>query len=173
MLASTPFAAAAREMLHHLPAASSSQGALLLEIENSVGAHRREIERRCAPTAIAPRPVAGQSRPREAAPLPPPPPRRVMQRHELGAAGAAVVAARPAVGTVTVVAGQEGDGFEDGPALSARFDMPWGMVKMGDGAIIIADCDNHRIRKLFKGVVTTVAGGVSARIRLDMVAARR
>ena len=129
MMESTPFAVAAREMLHHLPSATSSQAALLLLIENSVGAHRREIERRCAPTAIAPRPVAGQSRPREAAPLPPPPPRRVVRRREAGAAGAAVAAARPAMGTVTVVAGREGPpGFEDGPALSARFHMPHGMV---------------------------------------------
>ena len=108
MMESTPFAVAARAMLHHLHSATSSQRALLLEIENSVGAHRREIERRCAPTAIAPRPVAGQSRPREAPPLPPPPPRRVMQRREAGAAGAAVVATRPAVGTVTVVTGPAG-----------------------------------------------------------------
>ena len=105
-LESTPFATAAHAMLHHLPSATSSQRALLLEIESTVGAHRREIERRCAPTAIAPRPVAGQSRPREAAPLPPPPPRRVARRHEAGAAGAAVVTARPAVGTVTDIAGR-------------------------------------------------------------------
>ena len=101
-MGSTPFAVAAREMLHHLPSATSSQRALLLEIENTVGAHRREIERRCAPTAIAPRPVAGQSRPREAAPLPPPPPRRVMQRREAGAAGAAVAAAAAAHGFRTL-----------------------------------------------------------------------
>ena len=50
MMESTPFAVAAREMLRHLPSATSSQAALLLLIENTVGAHRREIERRCAPT---------------------------------------------------------------------------------------------------------------------------
>ena len=92
MMESTPFAVAARQMLRHLPSATSSQAALLLLIENTVGAHRREIERRCAPTAIAPRPVAGQSRPREAAPLPPPPTRRVLRRRDAGASRDGVTA---------------------------------------------------------------------------------
>ena len=68
-------------------------------LRNFVNAYRREIECRCASTTIAPRL-------HEAAPLPPPPPRHVMRWREAGVVGAAVVIARPVVGTVTDIAGR-------------------------------------------------------------------
>merc|ERR1711924_43778 len=72
--------------------------------------------------------------------------------------GAAIVA-RPPLGTATLIAGQDRMGFEDGPALSARFRYPMGMVKTGDGALVIVDFGNDRIRRLKNGVMTTLAGG--------------
>ena len=43
------------------------------------------------------------------------------------------------------VAGFRGDG---GPALSARFDQPYGLAFGPDGRLYIADRNNHRIRVL-------------------------
>jgi hypothetical protein len=48
-------------------------------------------------------------------------------------------------------------GYRDGPALQARFDHPMGLAVGGDGALYIADSKNGAIRKLLRGVVTTVA----------------
>ena len=40
----------------------------------------------------------------------------------------------------------------------ARFDSPFGLAVGSNGAIYIADEDNHRIRMIFNGQVTTLAG---------------
>ncbi len=57
-------------------------------------------------------------------------------------------------------------GFLDGDALNARFSLPFGQaadpagrIAIGDdGAIYLSDSRNHRIRKIFNGQVTTIAG---------------
>lgn len=50
-------------------------------------------------------------------------------------------------------------GYADGPALTARFFDPSGIAVGHDGALYVADTGNHCIRKIYKGIVTTVAGG--------------
>ena len=60
------------------------------------------------------------------------------------------------ISTLAGVAGQAG--FRDGPADSALFMSPHGLVLFGSDSIIIADIGNARIRLLHKGVVSTLAG---------------
>lgn len=63
-------------------------------------------------------------------------------------------------GTVTTIAGGNGSGTLDGPAEIARFDGPSDVAIDPQGAIYVADCWSHRIRRITPdGVVTTVAGG--------------
>ncbi len=66
-------------------------------------------------------------------------------------------------GRVETVAGTSmgsGAGYQDGPALQARFNLPLGLHIGHDGALYIADYDNYRVRRLGpEGIVTTLAGG--------------
>ncbi len=68
-------------------------------------------------------------------------------------------------GVITVVAGQPGvAGATNGPATTASFNKPEGLVIDPAGAMYVADTGNHLIRKIAAdGKVTTVAGaaGVS------------
>ena len=64
-------------------------------------------------------------------------------------------------GTITTVAGTGERGFsgDDGPATSARLNVPRGVALDGAGNLYIADRDNQRIRKVDTGgTITTVAG---------------
>eukprot|EP00038_Savillea_parva_P009040 m.180803 g.180803 ORF g.180803 m.180803 type:complete len:407 (+) comp15110_c0_seq1:358-1578(+) len=64
-------------------------------------------------------------------------------------------------GYVSTLAGAPGRGgwFKDGPAHEACFDHPSGVTVSVDGSIIVADTDNHRVRRItVDGHVTTVAG---------------
>jgi len=58
-------------------------------------------------------------------------------------------------GVVTTVAGA-GLGYADGPASSALFDTPCGIVVSPDGTLIVADTGNHRLRKIANGQVATL-----------------
>ena len=58
-------------------------------------------------------------------------------------------------GNVSTVAGG-GLGNVDGPAGSALFDTPCGIVVAADGTLIVADTGNHRLRKIANGEVTTL-----------------
>lgn len=49
-------------------------------------------------------------------------------------------------------------GYADGPALQARFNRPSGLAIGPEGALYIADSLNGCIRRLYKNIVTTVAG---------------
>ena len=49
-------------------------------------------------------------------------------------------------------------GYQDGPALQAKFAGPEGLAIGPDGALYIADSYNYCIRKLSNGLVTTVVG---------------
>jgi sugar lactone lactonase YvrE len=61
-------------------------------------------------------------------------------------------------GSVTTVAGGE-PGYRDGPASTARFDTPSGLVVDAAGAVLVADTGNNVIRRIAPdGRVTTVAG---------------
>ena len=112
-----PLSAIAEALDARLPSATSSQLPVLHRLRRNLDARCAQIEQSVKPDVTAPRPLAGQSRAREAARPPRPP--RARRRRAAGAAGA-IVPRRPAVGTVTVVAGQERGGFADGPALNCK-----------------------------------------------------
>ena len=62
-------------------------------------------------------------------------------------------------GTVSTIAGANGQGVRDGPVATAQFDGPSDVAVGSDGSIYVADCTAHRIRKITTdGMVTTVAG---------------
>ena len=48
--------------------------------------------------------------------------------------------------------------FADGPAFEARFCLPLGIAVDDAGTVYIADADNHAIRVLKNGIVSTLAG---------------
>ena len=61
-------------------------------------------------------------------------------------------------GKVSTIAGQAAYGFQDGWGTSAKFYKPQGIALDKNGALYVADWNNHRIRKVVNGQVTTVAG---------------
>jgi len=64
-----------------------------------------------------------------------------------------------ASGCVSTLAGTGSAGYTDGPAASAKFDSPiWVVVDSSSGKVYVADSDNHRIRMISGGVVSTFAG---------------
>jgi hypothetical protein len=68
-----------------------------------------------------------------------------------------------AEGTVTTLAGVPGvRGFQDGPALEARFRIPYGVAITADGTILVTDTGNGLIRRIQGDRVATVAGSIDA-----------
>jgi DNA-binding beta-propeller fold protein YncE len=67
----------------------------------------------------------------------------------------------PGTGAVTPLAGAwDQPGFVDDSGGAARFSAPYGAVVRGDGALVVTDLDNHRIRVVtLAGTVTTLTGG--------------
>ncbi|WP_224999884.1 IPT/TIG domain-containing protein [Cesiribacter sp. SM1] len=64
-----------------------------------------------------------------------------------------------AAGEVTTLAGNGSAGYADGAAADAQFNEPWNVAVRADGAVLVADYLNHRIRMIAPdGTVTTVAG---------------
>jgi sugar lactone lactonase YvrE len=62
-------------------------------------------------------------------------------------------------GQIQTVAGTGAKGFSgDGDARLAKLNMPVALAVDAGGGVLIADSGNHRVRRLFAGVVTTVAG---------------
>jgi hypothetical protein len=62
-------------------------------------------------------------------------------------------------GDVTTVAGNGKEGYADGSGASAQFNSPTGLTPAVDGSIIVADRNNHRVRRVAPdGTVTTLAG---------------
>jgi sugar lactone lactonase YvrE len=61
---------------------------------------------------------------------------------------------------IDVLAGTAGvAGWQDGPAASARFNVPRGLATALDGSVYVADSGNHAIRRIdANGNVTTIAG---------------
>ena len=68
----------------------------------------------------------------------------------------------PATGNPMELAGNDNAGcitFADGAGPAASFNVPYGVVVLSDGRIIVADRSNHRLRAVtVDGVVTTYAG---------------
>ncbi len=61
-------------------------------------------------------------------------------------------------GTVSTVAGGVG-GYAEGKGNAAKFAWPMGVAVTADGSLLVADRDNHRIRKVAPdGTVSTLAG---------------
>lgn len=63
-----------------------------------------------------------------------------------------------ASGNVTTVAGSGDWGYQDGPSDQAAFKEPKGIAVDDDGNVFVADYENHRIRRISNGEVSTVAG---------------
>lgn len=65
-----------------------------------------------------------------------------------------------AAGIVTTVAGTiAGFAGDDGPATAAKLNGPRALALTADGSYLIADSENHRVRRVAPtGVITTVAG---------------
>jgi RHS repeat-associated protein len=61
-------------------------------------------------------------------------------------------------GVVTTVAGGVHAGFADGPNAQALFKGPEGIAATPAGELFVADTQNHAIRKIANGMVSTVAG---------------
>jgi len=61
-------------------------------------------------------------------------------------------------GQVSTYAGNGQAGFHDGPALSAQFNHPRDIAFDKKGKLYVADYGNRRIRMVFNGQVSTVAG---------------
>jgi uncharacterized protein (TIGR03437 family) len=63
-------------------------------------------------------------------------------------------------GIITTIAGNGTAGYsgDGGPATSAQLNYPGGLIVDQNGDIYVADDNNFRIRKISKGVITTVAG---------------
>ena len=76
-------------------------------------------------------------------------------------------------GVITTIAGNGTLGFsgDGGLAVSAELNQPNGVAIDGAGNIYIADTNNHRIRKISGGVISTVAGNGQARYGGDGAAA--
>jgi sugar lactone lactonase YvrE len=62
-------------------------------------------------------------------------------------------------GTVSTFAGDGTPGFADGVGKEAKLNAPSGVTVAADGALIVADYGNHRIRRITPdGTVSTIAG---------------
>jgi len=68
-------------------------------------------------------------------------------------------------GTKALIAGHKTEtGFEDGNGTDARFNTPYGIAVDGEGNVLVADTNNHALRKvtLRCGTVSTLAGNGEA-----------
>ncbi len=63
-------------------------------------------------------------------------------------------------GKITTVAGTGELGFsgDNGPAISAKLSFPFRVAVDGAGALYILDMNNHRVRRVVGGTITTVVG---------------
>ena len=66
-------------------------------------------------------------------------------------------------GTVTTLTGSGTQGFADGTATTAQFNLPYSVAVMQNGSVVVADMLNNQIRLVAPdGTVTTLAGSGAA-----------
>ena len=67
-------------------------------------------------------------------------------------------------GMLTLIAGTGTPGFsgDNGPAVNAQFNQPYGIALDAAGNIYVADTANNRIREISGGMITTIAGNGTA-----------
>jgi sugar lactone lactonase YvrE len=75
--------------------------------------------------------------------------------------GNAVYAVDPGTGDSTLIAGGNGAGFSDGAGLAAKFNQPYGIAAAPNGALIVADYKNNRVRVIDTNNVVSTLYGVS------------
>jgi len=68
----------------------------------------------------------------------------------------------PGGGSGLIAGGGDQAHGDGGPAVEARLNRPSGLALDREGNLYIADRDNHRVRQVHKGTITTVAGTGSA-----------
>jgi hypothetical protein len=80
-----------------------------------------------------------------------------------GFASYSVLRLDAATGILTTAAGNGTPGFsgDGGPAIDAQLDYITDLALDGAGNLYIADANNDRVRKVSRGIITTVAGGGS------------
>ncbi|MGH2711770.1 MAG: hypothetical protein ACRDH9_11280 [Actinomycetota bacterium] len=61
-------------------------------------------------------------------------------------------------GTITTYAGKSHFGGDGGPGTDAALNRPFGLDADSAGNLLIADTENHRVRRLSGGTITTIAG---------------
>jgi hypothetical protein len=69
--------------------------------------------------------------------------------------------AQAAPGDIATIAGTGAAGFagDGGAATAAALNRPIGVARLGDGSVLVADYQNHRVRRISpSGVISTVAG---------------
>jgi gliding motility-associated-like protein len=64
-------------------------------------------------------------------------------------------------GVVTTIAGTGNSGTTNGPVASAEFGYPTGIAFAPDGTIYVTEYNNHTIRKISSGTVSTLAGAAN------------
>ena len=74
--------------------------------------------------------------------------------------GHAVRLVNPANGTNILIAGGSGKGFADGDGLIAKFNTPHGIVTAPNGALVVADRLNHRVRVIDTNYIVTTLYGI-------------
>lgn len=70
-------------------------------------------------------------------------------------------------GVITTIAGTTpGFSGDNGPAIRAQLDGPYGIALDSSGNLFIADSNNQRIREISNGIITTVTGSGPAGVNL-------
>lgn len=62
------------------------------------------------------------------------------------------------ISTIAGMPGQWGFAGDGGPATAAKLNRPQGLAVASDGSIYVADTNNHSIRRIRDGTITTIAG---------------
>ena len=71
----------------------------------------------------------------------------------------AIFLVNPTNGVTTLIAGNNGTGFNDGPGATAQFNKPYGIAASANGSLVVVDRKNQRVRVInASNEVTTLYG---------------